>query len=115
MEGGEALERAICILAGFLLDLLLGDPHFLPHPVRFMGGMIKGLEKLLFGEGKTRGQMLIRGGLLVLIVVSVSMAVPWVILKAAYRIHHVLGLFLESIMCYQILAVKPEDGKHESI
>ena len=32
-------------LGGFLLDLILGDPCQLPHPVRFMGAMITKIEK----------------------------------------------------------------------
>ncbi len=28
--------------AGFLLDLLWGDPHWFPHPVRLMGLCIAG-------------------------------------------------------------------------
>ena len=36
---------ALCL--GFLLDLIFGDPHWLPHPVRLMGRAISGLEKAL--------------------------------------------------------------------
>ena len=27
-------------IAGFVLDLLIGDPHFIPHPVRLIGSLI---------------------------------------------------------------------------
>ncbi|MCM1127101.1 MAG: adenosylcobinamide-phosphate synthase CbiB [Lachnospiraceae bacterium] len=100
------MDRAICILAGFLLDLLLGDPYWLPHPIRLIGALIGRLEKWLRKEGKGQRQMLVRGGVLVVFVLCASTAVPLMLLVAAYRIHHVLGLFLETIMCYQILAVK---------
>ena len=33
------------ILAGYLLDLCLGDPHSMPHPVRAIGNLIVWLEK----------------------------------------------------------------------
>ncbi len=36
----------ICFLA-FLLDLLWGDPVWLYHPVRVIGLLITGLEKIL--------------------------------------------------------------------
>lgn len=29
----------LALLAGFLLDLLIGDPHFLYHPVRLVGAL----------------------------------------------------------------------------
>ncbi|MBQ7565346.1 MAG: cobalamin biosynthesis protein CobD [Lachnospiraceae bacterium] len=35
----------------YILDLLLGDPSFLPHPVVFMGKMIGTLERLLRNDG----------------------------------------------------------------
>ncbi|MCK3685238.1 adenosylcobinamide-phosphate synthase CbiB [Maribellus sp. YY47] len=35
------------LLAGFLLDLLIGDPHWLPHPIRWFGWLISKGETLL--------------------------------------------------------------------
>lgn len=35
------------LLPAVALDLLLGDPHWMPHPVRWMGRTISGLETLL--------------------------------------------------------------------
>lgn len=37
------------LLPAILLDLILGDPHWMPHPVRWMGAMIAGLENVLRG------------------------------------------------------------------
>lgn len=48
----------------------------------------------------------IGGVILVLIVVSVSAAVPFGILFAAYHYHFWLGIVIESFMCYQILAAR---------
>lgn len=35
------------LLPAVVLDLLLGDPHWMPHPVRWMGRTISALERLL--------------------------------------------------------------------
>lgn len=35
------------LLFGFLIDCILGDPYSLPHPIRLIGSLIAGLEKLL--------------------------------------------------------------------
>ena len=35
------------LLPAVVLDLLLGDPHWMPHPVRWMGRTISGMETLL--------------------------------------------------------------------
>ena len=39
--------HSMALLAGCILDWLMGDPYWLFHPVRFMGNMISGLEKKL--------------------------------------------------------------------
>lgn len=41
----------IPLLAGYLLDLVLGDPYRLPHPVRFFGTLI-GLAEKRLNHGK---------------------------------------------------------------
>ena len=30
----------IAFAAGFVLDLIIGDPHWMPHPVRWIGNLI---------------------------------------------------------------------------
>ena len=35
----------IAFIAGFVLDLLIGDPHFIPHPVRLIGSLISLLDR----------------------------------------------------------------------
>ena len=89
------------------VDLLLGDPHSIPHPVVWIGKLISAAEKLvrrLFPK-TVRGEN-IAGGVLWVIVVLVSTAVPALLLYAAYRLHPAAGLVLESIMCWQILATR---------
>ena len=34
---------AVCL--GFAIDFIVGDPHCLPHPVRWMGALIAALER----------------------------------------------------------------------
>lgn len=41
----------IAFFMGFLLDLVLGDPYYLPHPIRLIGRLITGTEKKLWGMG----------------------------------------------------------------
>lgn len=101
------LQMFLPVIAGFVLDLIFGDPVWLYHPVRMIGHLISGVEKIirsLFPSGKTGER--IGGGLLVVIVVAVSIAVPGGILYLAYHISFYLGLAVESFMCYQILATK---------
>lgn len=101
------MYHLIALLIGFFVDLLLGDPHSIPHPVVWIGKLISAVEKLvrrLFPK-TVRGEN-IAGGVLWVIVVLVSTAVPALLLYAAYRLHPAAGLVLESIMCWQILATR---------
>ena len=97
----------IAIVAGFVLDLIFGDPRWLYHPVRLIGHLISGTERIIrncLPANKTGER--IGGGILVLVVVTVSTGVPAVILSVAYKYFWQLGLALESFWCYQILATK---------
>ena len=101
------MYHLIALLIGFFVDLLLGDPHSIPHPVVWIEKLISAAEKLvrrLFPK-TVRGEN-IAGGVLWVIVVLVSTAVPALLLYAAYRLHPAAGLVLESIMCWQILATR---------
>ena len=53
-------DSILALLFGFLLDLLLGDPQSLPHPVALIGGAISLLEDKL----RSRGGNLKKSGLL---------------------------------------------------
>ena len=35
---------------GFVMDLLFGDPYWLPHPIRWIGRLIGWLDRKLLGE-----------------------------------------------------------------
>lgn len=91
---------------GFLLDLIVGDPYVLPHPVRLMGRVIHKLEDRLWKEGALEGQMIRRGLVLVCLVLTAAGVTAFVLLYVAYAIHPGVGLFIEIIMTYQILATK---------
>ena len=99
---------------GFLLDLVLGDPYYLPHPIRLIGKLIARTEKMFRGIGirgkdkkaDSNGRACWQGIGLVLIVIISVVAVTLFLLFMAYWLHPVLGVVVECIMTYQILAVK---------
>lgn len=107
LEFQRMTYMTIAIVAGFVLDLIFGDPRWLYHPVRLIGHLISGTERIIrncLPANKTGER--IGGGILVLVVVTVSTGVPAVILSVAYKYFWQLGLALESFWCYQILATK---------
>ena len=95
------------LLIGFGIDLLVGDPHSIPHPVVGIGKLISFLEKglrRLFP--KTDGGEIAAGGVLWVLVVVICTALPAGILFLCDRLSPWLRLTVESLMCWQILATK---------
>ena len=97
----------LALVLGFLIDLVLGDPHSIPHPVVLIGKLISLLEKRLrrVFPATPSGEKA-AGGLLWLAVALVSFLVPWALLRLLGWLSPWLRLAGESIMCWQILATK---------
>lgn len=97
----------LAVILGFILDLIVGDPHWLYHPIRLVGHLISGLEKLLRSIfPKTEQGELIAGGFLLVLTAGITTAVAWELLLAADLVHPYLRFALEVIMCYWVLATK---------
>ena len=103
----ETMISLLALLAGFLLDLLIGDPHFLYHPVRLVGALISFLEKWirkLFPKTE-RGEFF--GGILMaVLVMAVTTAVPALLVFGASFWCVQARFVVETILCYWLLATK---------
>lgn len=101
------MNRLIALVLGFCIDLLLGDPHSSFHPVVLIGRLISAVEKAVrrIFPKTTRGEN-VAGAVLWVVVAAVSTAVPAGILLLGYRLNRWVGVGLESLMCWQILATK---------
>ena len=106
--------HSMALIAGCILDWLMGDPYWLFHPVRFMGNMISALEarlRLLFPE-----HLLLAGGVLAgfmclfwtLIPVLGFLGIYRGLLSFGIQRHWIyICLFvLESFFCGQLLAAR---------
>lgn len=95
------------LVLGFLIDLLLGDPHWLYHPIRAVGNLISVTEKVLrrLFPATKRGE-LAAGAVLVLMVAGISTAVPALVLYLAGRVHRGLAFALCVLLDYQLLATR---------
>ena len=99
--------RLAALLLGCLLDLLFGDPHWMPHPVRAMGGITALLERplrFLFPKGP-KGE-LAAGAALVVLAAGISTGAAVLALWLCRRIHPLLAFAAETLLCYQLLAAR---------
>lgn len=85
----------IALTLGLILDRIIGDPPNWTHPVRWIGRLITKLTTLL-NKGSHRK---IKGIVLLLSVVAVTFTSVFAVVITAYKIHIILGIVIESILC----------------
>ena len=119
------LFHIIAFVLGFFLDLLIGDPHWLYHPVRLIGLLISLCEKIFLGKsGKEKSDLksedtsrktddkkndntkIFCGVLTVIIVLFITLAITGALCFWSYYLNRYLGLAVEAILTYFILATK---------
>lgn len=101
------MEIVTAVFLGFVLDLIFGDPHRLPHPICLIGNLISKSEKLIRKVfPKSAGGEFAGGILLWFVVVSLSFAVPYTLLWVFGLISPWLKFAAEVLFCYQIFAAK---------
>lgn len=91
---------------GFILDMILGDPYCLPHPIRLIGTLISRLEGRLLKKEAAVQEKRKKGRLLVVAVTGSTVCKAAVLLVVSYMVHPCLGIAVETIMTYQTLAAK---------
>ncbi len=67
------------LLAALALDALIGDPRWLPHPVRLMGWLTGVLDRALNRERLGDAARVLLGGLAVVLVTGASAAAGWAV------------------------------------
>ena len=101
------LYHIVALAAGFLLDLLFGDPRWLYHPVCLIGNLIAALEKIIRKVFPKSEKGELAGGFLeVLLVCALCLGIPGVVMYILYRVLPLAGFLLETFWCYQLLAAK---------
>jgi len=91
------------VLTAVLLDWLLGDPRWLPHPVVGIGRLIAGLEWQL---RRVVASERLAGVLLVLLTVGITTACGWVLLRGAQLLHPWAGTLVAVLLSWTCLAAR---------
>jgi len=100
----RALLTTAALAVACCLDTLIGDPRFLPHPVRLLGKLIELLEVIMRRVFKTEAGLKAAGLMMVLIVAGGSAALTLYLLISAYRLHLAAGFVFETYLFFTVLA-----------
>ncbi|SCI42965.1 adenosylcobinamide-phosphate synthase CbiB [Romboutsia sp. 1001713B170207_170306_H8] len=95
----------LSIYIGYIIDLIVGDPYSFPHPVRYIGNLIKFIEKRIRKIAKTDRDLKIGGFVLWFFTVIPVYIITYLIIKiSSFNIY--IYLFVNSLIIYTTLATK---------
>jgi len=92
---GGVILLSLQVLAAYLVDLAVGDPRWLPHPVVLIGGLIDRLENLLRRFFCRPAGLRAAGVLLAVAVVGGAWAATACLLFLAGLVHPLLAVLLQ--------------------
>ena len=99
--------HTIALAAGFILDLIFGDPRWLYHPVCLIGKLISSFEKGIRKVFPKTEKGELAGGLVeVILICVITLLVPAFVLYFLYIHLPALGVLLETFWCYQLLSTR---------
>ena len=94
------------LVTSFILDAIIGDPKWLPHPVKLIGRLISFLENKLNTNSNNNIAKILCGVLNVLIVLGLTGGAGVVLLLVSFRINFWAGILVEIIMSTYCLAAR---------
>jgi adenosylcobinamide-phosphate synthase len=89
------------ILTAFALDLLFGDPRWLPHPVKIIGRFALAIERPI---RKLIPMARAAGALAVCIIVGLTGLISWILIRGAGALHLYAGDALSILLLYTAFA-----------
>lgn len=84
----------LCFVAAYVLDLVMGDPQWLPHPVRLIGRAIEAGETILRTRSRGKASEFLKGMVLTLIVAGASGGFSAWLIRAVIGCHPGVGSVL---------------------
>lgn len=93
------------LICSYIADLIFGDPEWLPHPVRLMGGLISFLDNKR-PRGTHKWGERIKGVILVFVVVGISAYSAYLFLISLKDLNPLLGNLAWVYLGYTTISVK---------
>ncbi len=83
------------IIIVLCLDLLIGDPYWLPHPIRWIGALIQKMEQLLFPKSRSKRGEQIAGIVLGVGVIGITAGITFLLLFISSNVSSFLRIVCE--------------------
>ncbi|MEE9501580.1 MAG: adenosylcobinamide-phosphate synthase CbiB [Candidatus Aminicenantaceae bacterium] len=99
----ELSSLVFALPAAFLLDLILGDPKRLPHPIRWMGKWIEAWEPHF---RKFPMDLSASGSLFAVSLVLCTWLIAWILLQIAHLMHEPFYTAFQIVLIYFSLSVR---------
>jgi len=91
------------LLAALALDLLLGDPAWLPHPIRWMGKAIAWFEPHF---RKMPLSLIFSGTLFAIFLFLMTWATAFILSSAVHRVYPLLGSCVDILLIYFSISIR---------
>jgi adenosylcobinamide-phosphate synthase len=92
----------IAIILAVIIDRIIGDPHHLPHPVKYFGKMIGYLDQK-WNHGGLRKW---KGLCMLVVLITIVLGITIGIVVLAHVIHPVLGVATQAVLIAAAIAQK---------
>ena len=96
----------IILFLAVLIDLLIGDPEFITHPVVIIGRLISYLEFIFRKIAESKLAEIISGLIIVLVTVSLTYFLTYLIIKFSYQFNFYIGLLVNIWFLETTIAIK---------
>lgn len=95
----------LSIYIGYIIDLIVGDPYSFPHPVRYIGKLIKITENNIRKIAKSDKGLKIGGFFLWFITVGITYLITYGVVKLS-SFNEIVFILVNSFIIYTTLATK---------
>jgi adenosylcobinamide-phosphate synthase len=98
--------NALVLGCAYAMDLIAGDPEWLPHPVRAIGRMISAGEAIAAPGRHSPARDLVQGAVVTLLVVAVTATAAVLVLRGTRQLHAGVALVAETLLAWTVLATR---------
>jgi len=95
----------LCVSLAVILDIILGDPNWLPHPIIYIGKLIGALEKWLRKHFPNNIKLKWASLFMVFMVCIITYTIPYLLLKLSI-INNIVFIVVNTLIIWTTLAAK---------